>query len=82
MNVDVDTSLDVTRLMKLNIIKNATSHGWIVKCISPNKYVLTKKISDMTPLDNNYSEFLDAIFTFDIRKIISLEGNQYMTESN
>jgi hypothetical protein len=78
----MNISDDVLKAMKLNIINNAISFGWIVTHVLPNKYVLTKKVSELTTLDNNCSDFLDAIFTFDEHKIFTLENNAHITVDN
>jgi hypothetical protein len=48
-------------MTQLTTMYNATALGWKIKKIKGNKFIITKKINNMTKLDNNTRKLLVAI---------------------
>jgi hypothetical protein len=51
--------------LQLSIMYNATLHGWNIKKVSDRKFVITKKLNNMTKLDNNMKKLLEQIIRTD-----------------
>lgn len=52
----------VIAMLKFVAIINALLLGWNVKVIEDKKFIITKKLSQLTELDNNVNRLLETIF--------------------
>lgn len=69
MNKNINTKLrDYHRLivliLQITALTNAVLLGWKVKKVEGNKFIICKKLNELTELDNNTIKFLDTIMQF------------------
>ncbi len=62
-NSDVSHKLTILTLQIIALI-NATTLGWRIKSVDGKKFIICKKVSEMTDLDNDTLKFLDTIIRF------------------
>jgi len=51
-------------ILQIVSLTNAVMLGWRIKKVEGNKFIICKKIDQLTELDNNTSKFLDTIMQF------------------
>ena len=51
-------------ILQIMTLMNAIILGWRVKKIEGKKFVICKRINELTELDNNTVKFLDTIMNF------------------
>ena len=54
----------VILILQFMALMNAVLLGWKVKKVESKKFIICKKVSELTELDNNTVKFLDTIMRF------------------
>jgi len=58
----MDNNNIIITMLKFVAVINAVLLGWNVKVIEDKKFVITKKLSQLTELDNNINKLLETLF--------------------
>lgn len=58
----MDNNIIMITMLKFVAIINALMLGWNIKVIEDKKFIITKKISQLTDLDNNMNRLLETLF--------------------
>jgi hypothetical protein len=58
-----DTNKVLILILQMTALCNAAALGWSVTKVTPKKFVLTKKIKNMTELDRNTFKLLNKLMS-------------------
>lgn len=58
----MDNNIIMITMLKFVAIINALMLGWNIKVIEDKKFIITKKLSQLTDLDNNMNRLLETLF--------------------
>lgn len=58
----MDNNIIMITMLKFVAIINALMLGWNIKVVEDKKFIITKKLSQLTDLDNNMNKLLETLF--------------------
>lgn len=58
----MNNNIIMITMLKFVAIINALMLGWNIKVIEDKKFIITKKLSQLTELDNDMNKLLETLF--------------------